>query len=178
VRSYALILMEIYSTQKGKNIEDRIQKTKNHLQEITTWSIKKPFVTSKFTIYSPDIQINNPEERWGVYLEERNDMGDNVWEIKFGYYNKPDPEDKFFWKDNDPERFQKSHFIQNVLKTEISPLLKVNNSKIIFDPYDGDGRGDDRLSYFTNMFIKTFNPQEYEMRKEDEYWLIKKINPK
>jgi hypothetical protein len=182
MKSLTLLAIEIYQ-KLGKeypNLTERREATKQYiLTEITQWSIKK-LNQGNVIIFKPrEFKGTNDSSPFEVRLVY--DSNDNFWELKFGNLNAPTPEDQFKWDNNDSNRLPKALFLQKIMNDEIIPFMKNTESEgIKFEPYDGDGMEDDRLSYFQNMFRK-LNSNEFEFNKgysdEDDTWYItKKIN--
>jgi hypothetical protein len=182
MKSLTLLAIEIYQ-KLGKeypNLTERREATKQYiLTEITQWNIKK-LNQGNVIIFKPrEFKGTNDSSPFEVRLVY--DSNDNFWELKFGNLNAPTPEDQFKWDNNDSNRLPKALFLQKIMNDEIIPFMKNTESEgIKFEPYDGDGMEDDRLSYFQNMFRK-LNSNEFEFNKgysdEDDTWYItKKIN--
>jgi hypothetical protein len=178
MRSLTILATEVYqSLTHFVNLTERKEATVQYiLTEITQWGIKK--------LNQGDVLIFKPREFKGTNdsspFEVRlvYDSSDNFWELKFGNLNAPTPEEQFKWDDSDPNRLSKALFLQKVMNNEIIPFLENTDSEgIKFEPYDGDGLEDDRLSYFQNMF-KKLNNNEFEFNKgyfeEDDTWYITK----
>jgi len=181
MKSLTLLAIEIYQ-KLGKeypNLTERREATKQYiLTEITQWSIKK-LNQGNVIIFKPrEFKGTNDSSPFEVRLVY--DSNDNFWELKFGNLNAPTPEDQFKWDNNDSNRLPKALFLQKIMNDEIIPFMKNTESEgIKFEPYDGDGMEDDRLSYFQNMFRK-LNINEFEFNKgysdEDGTWYITKKN--
>ena len=182
MKSLTLLAIEIYQ-KLGKeypNLTERREATKQYiLTEITQWSIKK-LNQGNVIIFKPrEFKGTNDSSPFEVRLVY--DSNDNFWELKFGNLNAPTPEDQFKWDNNDSNRLPKALFLQKIMNDEVIPFMKNTESEgIKFEPYNGDGMEDDRLSYFQNMFRK-LNSNEFEFNKgysdEDDTWYItKKIN--
>lgn len=178
MRALTVLATEIYTKMRHYlNLTERKEATKQYLlTEITQWGIKK-LNQGEVLIFKPrEFKGTNDSSPFEVRLVY--DSSDNFWELKFGNLNAPTPEEQFRWDDNDPNRLPKALFLQKVMNSEIIPFLKNNSSEgIKFEPYDGDGLEDDRLSYFQNMFRK-LDSSEFEFNKgyfeEDSTWYITK----
>jgi len=179
MRALTILANEIYQ-KLGKqypNLTERKKATKQYiLTEITQWGIRKLNQGNTIIFKPKEFKGTNDSSPFEVRLVY--DPNDNFWELKFGNLNAPNSEDQFKWDDNDPNRLPKALFLQKVMDSEIIPFLKnTENEGIKFEPYDGDGLEDDRLSYFQNMFRK-LNKGEFEFNKgyfeEDNTWYITK----
>ena len=179
MKSLTLLAIEIYQ-KLGKeypNLTERREATKQYiLTEITQWSIKK-LNQGNVIIFKPrEFKGTNDSSPFEVRLVY--DSNDNFWELKFGNLNAPTPEDQFKWDNNDSNRLPKALFLQKIMNDEVIPFMKNTESEgIKFEPYNGDGMEDDRLSYFQNMFRK-LNSNEFEFNEgysdEDGTWYITK----
>jgi hypothetical protein len=178
MRSLTILVTEVYqSLTHFVNLTERKKATTQYiLTEITQWGIKK-LNQGDVVIFKPrEFKGTNDSSPFEVRLVY--DSSDNFWELKFGNLNAPTPEEQFKWDDKDPNRLPKALFLQKVMNSEIIPFLNNTDSEgIKFEPYDGDGLEDDRLSYFQNMFRK-LNSSEFEFNKgyseDDDTWYITK----
>jgi hypothetical protein len=178
MRALTILATEVYqSLGKYTNLTEKKEATKQYiLTEISQWGVRK-LNQGNIIIFKPkEFRGTNDSSPFEVRLVY--DPNDNFWELKFGNLNAPNSEDQFKWDDNDPNRLPKALFLQKVMDNEIIPFLKnTENEGIKFEPYDGDGLEDDRLSYFQNMFRK-LNKGEFEFNKgyfeEDNTWYITK----
>lgn len=179
MRVLTILANEIYQ-KLGKqypNLTERKEATKQYiLTEITQWGIRK-LNQGNIIIFKPK-EFKGTNDSFPFEVRLVYDPNDNFWELKFGNLNASNSEDQFKWNDNDPNRLPKALFLQKVMDSEIVPFLKNTESEgIKFEPYDGDGLEDDRLSYFQNMFRK-LNKGEFEFNKgyfeEDNTWYITK----
>ena len=180
MRALTILATEIYQKLgKYSNLTERKEATKQYLlTEISQWGVRK-LNQGNIIIFKPkEFKGTNDSSPFEVRLVY--DPNDNFWELKFGNLNAPTPEEQFKWDDNDPNRLPKALFLQKVMNSEIVPFLNNTDSEgIKFEPYDGDGLEDDRLSYFQNMFRK-LNISKFEFNKgysEDDstYYITKKI---
>jgi hypothetical protein len=179
MRALTILANEIYQKlgKQHPNLTERKKATKQYiLTEITQWGIRKLNQGNTIIFKPKEFKGTNDSSPFEVRLVY--DPNDNFWELKFGNLNAPNSEDQFKWDDNDPNRLPKALFLQKVMDGEIIPFLKnTENEGIKFEPYDGDGLEDDRLSYFQNMFRK-LNKGEFEFNKgyfeEDNTWYITK----
>ena len=180
MRALTILATEIYQKLgKYSNLTERKEATKQYLlTEISQWGVRK-LNQGNIIIFKPkEFKGTNDSSPFEVRLVY--DPNDNFWELKFGNLNAPTPEEQFKWDDNDPNRLPKALFLQKVMNSEIVPFLNNTDSEgIKFEPYDGDGLEDDRLSYFQNMFRK-LNSSKFEFNKgysEDDstYYITKKI---
>ena len=179
MRILTILANEIYQKlgKQHPNLTERKKATKQYiLTEITQWGIRKLNQGNTIIFKPKEFKGTNDSSPFEVRLVY--DPNDNFWELKFGNLNSPNSEDQFKWDDNDPNRLPKALFLQKVMDSEIIPFLKnTENEGIKFEPYDGDGLEDDRLSYFQNMFRK-LNKGEFEFNKgyfeEDNTWYITK----
>ena len=178
MKSLILLATEIYQKLgQYSNLTEKKEATKQYiLTEITQWGIKK-LNQGNVIIFKPrEFKGTNDSSPFEVRLVY--DPNDNFWELKFGNLNASTPEEQFEWDKNDPNRLPKALFLKKVMNSEIISFLKNTESEgIKFEPYDGDGLEDDRLSYFQNMFRK-LNKNEYELNQgyfeEDDTWYVTK----
>jgi hypothetical protein len=178
MRALTILATEVYqSLGKYTNLTEKKEATKQYiLTEISQWGVRK-LNQGNILIFKPkEFKGTNDSSPFEVRLVY--DPNDNFWELKFGNLNATTPEEQFKWDDNDPNRLPKAIFLQKVMNSEIIPFLNNTDSEgIKFEPYDGDGLEDDRLSYFQNMFRK-LNKNEYELNQgyfeEDDTWYVTK----
>lgn len=177
MRSITILATEIYQTLgKYSNLTERKEATKQYiLKEITQWTVK-PAHIGDVRVFKPmefvGDETSTPFEVRLVY-----DRESKYHELKFGNLNAPNTLQQYKWNDKDPNRLLKALFLQKVLSTEISPLLKSGRvSAITFTPFDGDGLEDDRYSYFYNMFSKLNTDNQYNLQNnKGNYVITKKI---
>ena len=175
MRSLSIIALEIYQ-KLGKqfpNLTERREATKQYiLKEITQWNVKKT-TSDNFKAYKPS-EFQGTEQSPPFEVRLLRDTEDNTWELKFGNLNAETDKERFKWDDKDSMKLPKALFLYKVLETEVIPFIKQNN-QVKFTPYDEDGLGDERYSYFYNMFTKLNKNKEYSLtQKEDTYYINNK----
>lgn len=177
MRALNTLATEIYK-KVGSNfnyLQEKREATKNYiLNEITHWTIKSTSMGDLLSFKPVELVDTETSPPFEVRLEH--DEFTNFWELKFGNLNAESDEEKYKWDDNDPNRLQKALFLRNVLDKRIIPLLKSGDIQgISFSPYDGDGLGDDRVSYFRNMFSKLNSDNQYSFQNNDGRYSITRI---
>ena len=140
--------------KKFPNLNERAEATKQFIiNEITQWSIKES-IQGKNYFFKPN-EFNGTEDSIPfevrlIYIPDY-----DLYQLKFGNLNAPNEEEMYKWDRNDSFKLQKALFLQKVITNKITPLFKSGDIKgIEFMPYIDDEYGDDRLSYFRNMFDK------------------------
>lgn len=172
MRSLNTVALEIYQKlgKKFTNLTERREATKQYiLKEITQWNIKKANLNNLIA-YKP-LEFQGTEESTPFEIRLVLDEEDNIWELKFGDLNAETDEERFKWDDKDPMRLLKALFLRKVLETEVNSFIKQGN-QIKFTPYNGDGLGDDRYSYFYNMFTKLNKNKKYSLTKKEGTYYI------
>lgn len=163
-------------SKKYPDLNERVEATKQFiLNEITQWDIKE-LIQNKNYFFKPNefngTENSNPFEVRLIYIPDY-----DLYQLKFGNLNASDEEERYKWDKNDPFRLQKALFLQNVITKKIIPLFRSGNIRgIEFMPYNEDEFGDDRLSYFRNMFDKLGN-EEFSWSgpdREGRYYISKK----
>jgi hypothetical protein len=178
MRSITILALEIYQ-KLGKqypNLTERKEATKQYiLNEITQWGIKTLSQNNNYFYKPGDFlgdENSSPFEVRLVY-----DPKYDLHELKFGNLNANSEEEQYKWDDKDPYRLQKALFLNNVLESKILPLFENNIIKgIMFMPYEWDGLGSERLSYFRNMFDKLGKDKVQWKKIEGMYFIYKKTN--
>jgi len=179
--SLTKLAVPIYQSlsKKYKNLTERKEATKLFiLNEITQWTIKES-KSSTLVAYKPrEFSGTSTSKPFEVRLVL--DPDDNYWELKFGNMNAPTTKEQFNWDDKDPFKLQKAVFLHRVLETKVIPFIKDTDSVgIKFIPYNDDSKGEDRLSYFMNMFNR-LNKNDFELTRgvydeDDAYYISPKI---
>ena len=163
MESTSKLAIPIYQklSRKYSNLTERREATKQYiLNEITQWSIKSLEQDEGYFYKPVEFKETKDSKPFQIWLTNE---GDKTYELKFGDLNTPTDEEKFKWDDNDPYKLQKALFLVKVLENKVIPLFKNDKiEKIKFTPYDGDGLGEDRLSYFYNMFSKLNKNNEFD----------------
>lgn len=156
MRSLSKLTIEIYQNlaTQYNNLIERKEATKQYiLTEITHWSIKS-LHQGKNYFYKPS-EFNGTENSKPFEVRLVLDQGNGYYELKFGDLNASSEKEQYEWDDKDPYKLQKSLFLIKVLETKVIPLILDGIIKgLEFIPFEQDGLGDDRLSYFYNMFSK------------------------
>ena len=156
MESLTKLAIPIYQTlgKKFPNLNERYKATKKYiLNEITRWGVKE-LIQNKNYFFKPDEFKGNedstPFEVRLVYIPDY-----DIYQLKFGNLNATTEEEMYRWDKNDPFRLQKALFLQTVITNKIIPLLKSKEVRSIeFMPHTEDEFGEDRLTYFRNMFDK------------------------
>jgi hypothetical protein len=136
------------------NLTERLEATKQYiLNEITNWTIKG-LTQNKNYFFKPNefngTEDSTPFEIRLVYIPDY-----DIYQLKFGNLNATSEDERYKWSKDDPFKLSKALFFQNVITNKIIPLLKSGDIRSIeFMPHDEDELGDDRLSYFRNIFDK------------------------
>ena len=156
MRPLTVLAIEIYQKLEKQhlNLTERKEATKQYiLNEITQWKIKTLLQNGNY-FYKPE-GFEGTEDSTPFSIRLVYDPGFKVHELKFGNLNASSKEEMFKWDDNDPYRLQKALFLKNVLENKVLPLILNKDIKgVMFSPFEDDGLGSDRLSYFRNMFDK------------------------
>jgi hypothetical protein len=156
MKSLSTLTTEVYQnlSKKYSNLIERKEATKQYiLTEITHWTIKSLYQGKNY--YFKPFEFNGTENSKPFEVRLVLDQGNGYHELKFGNLNADSPKDQYEWDDKDPYKLQKSLFLIKVLETKVMPMILDGTIKgLEFVPFDQDGLGDDRLSYFYNMFSK------------------------
>jgi hypothetical protein len=156
MKSLSTLTTEVYQnlSKKYSNLIERKEATKQYiLTEITHWTIKSLYQGKNY--YFKPFEFNGTEYSKPFEVRLVLDQGNGYHELKFGNLNADSPKDQYEWDDKDPYKLQKSLFLIKVLETKVMPMILDGTIKgLEFVPFDQDGLGDDRLSYFYNMFSK------------------------
>jgi hypothetical protein len=176
MRSLTFLAIEFYQrVRKDHQLteSDRVKETKRLiLNEVTRWKIKSLKQGNNY-FFKPlgfvGSENSSPIEL--RLIDTETEYGHN---LKFGDLNKPSDEDKYKWNDRDPNKMSKALFIMDVLENEVSNLLISKKIRAIsFSPFDEDDLGDDRLSYFRNMFDKVNKKGEFSWIQDGNNFTIK-----
>ena len=154
------------------NLVERIEATKQYiLNEITQWSIKELIQDGNY--YFKPVEFEGTEDSKPFQI--RLILEDNgFYNLKFGNLNASSASKMFQKNKNDPYKLNKALFLSNVINKKIIPLLQNDIIKgIHFEPYDEDGLGSVRLSYFRNLFDK-LGKDKFTWYKEDNTYYINK----
>jgi len=167
MRALTVLAIPIYQeVSKGySSLNERTEATKHHLlNEITHWTTKSLEQQGGYSFKPVEFKGTEDSAPFEIRLIPTNE---DSYELKFGNLNAPTDEERYKWDDNDPFKLQKALFLHEVLELKIVPLLRSGKiAKIIFTPYNGDGLGDDRYSYFYNMYSK-LGKEEFNFKKEN-----------
>jgi hypothetical protein len=174
MESLTILAIPIYQ-KLGKqypNLTERREATKQYiLNEIARWGIKETDHINSYFFKPVEFKGTQNSKPFDVRLMYDDNSG--LHELKFGNLNASTDSEKFEWNKNDPYKLQKALFLNDIINKKVIPLLQNDTIKgIQFEPYDGDGLGDDRLSYFSNMYNKLGNG--FTWYKEDNTYYIKK----
>jgi hypothetical protein len=178
MRSISILALPIYQklTEAYSNQTERINKTKQYiLNEVTQWTIKS-ISTPEFYAFKPiEFSGDSKSSPFEVRLVKGGPYP-GMYELKFGNLNADNDKDRYYWDDKDPYRLQKALFLKKVLELKIGPMLQTNKiNAIIFSPYDEDGLGDERYSYFYNMYSKLGKEQfDLQLIDDSTYIITKK----
>jgi hypothetical protein len=173
MKSLSMLAVPIYQKLAGKyaNLAERREATRQYLlKEIIHWGIKELEQNGSYFFKPIEFERTENSKPFQVRLV----LEDNGFHnLKFGDLNALTDNEKFEWDENDPYRLNKALFLYNVINKKIIPLLQNDIIKgIQFEPYDGDGLGDERLSYFSNMYNKL--GKQFSWNKEENIYYIKK----
>jgi hypothetical protein len=157
MRSLTILAIPIYQklSEQYPNVAQRTEATREYiLKEITQWTIKSLeqddnyfFKPKKFSGDDKSLPFEVRLIKGGPYP--------GMYELKFGDLNADNDKDRYYWNDKDPYRLQKALFLRKVLESKIAAMLQSGKiNAIVFSPYDEDGLGSDRYSYFYNMYSK------------------------
>ena len=174
MESLTILAIPIYQQLRKQypNLNERIEATTQHiLNEVTQWSIKELIQDGNY--YFKPVEFEGTED--SKPFQVRLVLEDNgFYNLKFGNLNASSASKMFQWDKNDPYKLNKALFLYNVINKKIVPLLQNNTiERIQFEPYEEDELGDDRLSYFRNMFDK-LGKDKFTWYKEDNIYYIKK----
>jgi hypothetical protein len=170
MRALSILALEIYR-KLGKqypNLNEKREATKQYiLKEITQWTVKKAEHGDNY--YFKPAEFKGAEDSLPFEIRLIYDVETDCYEVKFGNLNGSIDQEKFKWNDKDPYKLQKSLFLHTVFEKEIVPLMKTGQiGGLQFTPYSKDDLGDDRLSYFRNMFDK-LGKDNFTWQYDDEY---------
>ena len=170
MKALTILAIPIYQRlgKKYPNLNERAEATRDYLlNEITHWTVKKAEHGDNY--YFKPVEFKGTEDSAPFEIRLIYDIDTDCYEVKFGNLNASSDQERFKWDDKDPHRLQKGLFLRTVLEKEIVSLLKSNKIGCVqFTPYDKDGLGDDRLSYFRNMFSK-LGKDKFSWSYDDEY---------
>ncbi len=175
MRALTILGTEIYQRLgQYPNLAERREATRQYiLNEITQWTIK-PARIGDVRVFKP-MEFIGSEASAPFQVRLVHTPENEFEELKFGNLNAATDEEKYVWDDKDPNRLLKALFLHNVLEKKVAPLLKSGEIKgILFTPYDGDGLGDERYSYFHNMFSRLNTNNQYDLKTIDGVYLITK----
>ena len=153
------------------NLSERIEATTQHiLNEVNQWGIKELIQDGNYYFKPAEFEGTENSKPFQVRLV----LEDNgFYNLKFGNLNASSASKMFQWDKNDPYKLNKALFLYNVKNKKVLPLLQNNTIEgIQFEPYNEDGLGSDRMSYFNNMFDKLGN--DFTWYKEDNTYYINK----
>ena len=176
MESISILALEIYKKlgQKYTSPAKLREATKNYiLSEISQWTVKSTQQGDSYFFKPKEFSGDKSSSPFEVRLFNSSMPGlSGLHEIKFGNLNAETDAERFKWENSDPYKLQKALFLKTVLETKVIPLL--NSGKIegiVFEPYDGDGLGDQRYSYFYNMYSK-LGRDKYDLEKDGEVYFI------
>ena len=177
MRSLTILAVPIYLSlsEQYKNPYEREEATARYiLNEVTHWTIKSVQMHGIMSFKPTEFSGDDNSLPFEIRLIEN--KKDGFWELKFGDLNTKSEEDRYGWKDEDPHKLQKALFLHDVLNKRVTKMIKDGQIKgVKFSPYDGDGLGDDRLSYFKGMFQKLNKKSEFSWYSKDgTYYVTKK----
>lgn len=163
-----------YLLHPEPNIGKRAEIVAKHLlTEVIHWSIGIKKDDAGITYYPSEFDGDENSSPFVVRLFDW--VVDGLWELKFGNMDSNEPGEKFKWNKDDPNRVKKALFLIDVLENEVPKLFEDGTiEKLVFTPYNSDGLGNDRLSYFKNMFNKINKNNEYDWRFDENAYIISK----
>lgn len=175
MRALSLLATEIYQKLgQHSNLAEKREATKQYiLNEITQWTTK-PAHIGDVRVFKP-IEFMGSETSTPFQVRLVHTPENGFEELKFGNLNATTDQEKYVWDDKDPNRLLKALFLHNVLEKKVAPLLKSGEIKgVHFTPYDQDELGDERYSYFYNMFTRLNTDKQYDFKNIDGSYLITK----
>lgn len=178
MKSLITLVLPIYQKiyKQKYTLNERTQSVKQYiLSEITQWTIKSLKQDEGYFFKPKEFKGDSKSTPFEVRLIKVGPYP-KMYELKFGNLNAETDLEKFKWDDNDPYRLQKALFLKTVLESEVVPMLNSGQiNDIVFSPYDEDGLGDDRYSYFYNMYTK-LGKEKFDLQIVDEntYIITKK----
>jgi hypothetical protein len=176
MRALTVLAIPIYQSlgKQYPNLTERREATRQYLLEITHWTIKELIQGNNY-FFKP-VEFNPVDKVDEFQVRLIYDTETKYHELKFGKLNAENDEEAYEWDDDDPQKLLKALFLHDVLNKKVIPLLKSNSIEgIQYKPYDGDGLGDERLSYFNNMYMK-LGKDHYSLKHNpdiDKYVIIK-----
>lgn len=178
MRSLTTLSTAIYQ-KLGKNystLTERKNATKQYiLNEITHWSIKTVNKDGGYLFKPKEFQGTDKSLPFEVGLKPAGPYP-GMYELNFGDLNAATDKEMYIWDDKDPNRLQKALFLRKVLESKIGPMLKNGDiSAIVFSAFNEDGLGEERYSYFYNMYSKLGKDKfDMQMIDNDTYVITKK----
>lgn len=176
MESISILAIEIYQKlgKKYTSLSKLREATKNYiLSEISQWTIKSTQQGDNYFFKPEEFSGDKNSSPFEVRLFKSGMPGlSDFHEIKFGNLNAETDSERFKWERSDPYKFQKALFLKTVLETKVIALL--NSGKIggiVFEPYDVDGLGDQRYSFFYNMYSK-LGKDKWDLEKDDGVYFI------
>lgn len=143
------------------------------LNEITQWNVEVKNQGSKITFYPTEQKEYDAETQFRVLLFYNED--NDSWTLKFGNTGAEDPDDRFKWSENDPDRLKKILFIKNVVQKYIIPLIDEGKlNKITYSPYEDDNKQDERVKLFNNIFKQSNKDNKYKIYYDDGLYFVER----
>lgn len=172
MKNISILALEIYQKlgKKHSNLTELREATKKYiLSEISQWTVKSTLQGDNYFFKPKEFSGDKKSSPFEIGLFKTGMPGlSDLHELKFGNLDAETDEDRFKWEDSDPYKLQKALFLKTVLETKVKPLIDSGRIEgIVFQPYDGDGLGDQRYSYFYNMYLK-LGKDKYDLEKGDE----------
>jgi hypothetical protein len=180
MRPISILAIPIYQklSEQYSNPTKRIKATKQYiLNEVTQWSIKSLDQDGNYFFKPKEFSGDNKSLPFEVRLIKGGPYP-GMYELKFGNLNADNDKDRYYWDDKDPYRLQKALFLRNVLELKIASMLQKGKiDAIVFSPYDEDGLGEERYSYFYNMYSK-LGKDKFDLQLIDDstYVITKKYD--
>ena len=177
MKSLTVLAIPIYQrlTEKYTDPTERAEATRQYiLNEITHWKIKSISTNEVYAFKPVEFKGTKDSKPFEVRLTKTGPY-QGMYELKFGDLNAETDAEMYLWDDKDPYRMQKALFLRQVLESKIAPMLQSGKiNAIVFSPYDGDGLGDQRYSYFYNMYSK-IGKDKFDLQPlDDQTYMITK----
>jgi hypothetical protein len=178
MRTLSILAIPIYQElgKKYPNLVERREVTRKYiLNEITQWSIKSLNQNENYFFKPKEFSGDKKSLPFEVRLIKGGPYP-GMYELKFGNLNTDNDKDRYYWDDKDPYRLQKALFLRKVLESKITTLLQSGEiNAIVFSPYDEDGLGEERYSYFYNMYSKLGKDKfDLQLIDDNTYAITKK----
>lgn len=177
MKSLTLLALEIYDkvNKRYNSTEENSPVTKQHLlNEVTQWTVEEIDIGNGSYEFIPKEFDGEPDSP-DFTVKLRYDTDKGYHELKFGNLSALDIKDRYLWIENDPYRLQKSLFLFKALQKVVKLLESGKVKQVVFSPYFDDGHGNDRMSYFKNMYKKLDTSKfEFKYDKQLNLYIVTK----